>query len=193
MTAWTLLFWAWRIAWAPFVGLLLARNWRQRLTRAISFPGQRQTASFVSTVTLPAFQGVYEELHAQGAEVTLAESVVEDLQIPYLDLLVAMGDERGFKHQIYPVQLDIPAHAVRSASTQRKYYRMEVFSLEGSHGDELMGYGKEQVIADVLDRYKTHLDFPYLDRAQPGNTALPHDQRTKNNWAADHNLEKVKN
>jgi hypothetical protein len=99
------------VALALFVGLFLARNWHQRLTRAISFPGQRQTGSFVSTVTLPALQGVYETLHPQGAEVALPEAVVEDLPIPRLDLLVTMGDERGFTNEIHPVNSTSPPMA----------------------------------------------------------------------------------
>ena len=168
-----------------------ARNWRQRLARAMSYPGQRQAQRFVSTVALPALQEVEAELRIQGAEVTLSEGVVEGLQISHLDLLVSMGDERGFKYQIYPVQLDIPTYAVRSTSEQGKYYRMEVFSLEGSHEYDLMGYSKEQVIADVLDHYETHLDFLHLNRTEPGNTALPKDQTAKANWEADYDSEDV--
>ena len=169
------------------------RNWRQRLTRAMSYPGQRQTERFVSTVALPALQEVHAELLAQGAEVTLTEGVVEELRIPHLDLNVAMGDERGFKYQIYPVQLDMPTYAVRSGSEQGKYYRVEVFSLEGSHGYDLMGYSKEQVIADVLDHYETHIDFLHLNRTEPGNTALPDGLAAKDNWEADFDSTQVKN
>ncbi|MDJ0338526.1 choline BCCT transporter BetT [Cryobacterium sp. PH31-O1] len=168
------------------------RNWRQRLSRAMSYPGQRQAEHFVSTVALPALREVHEELRAQGAEVTLTEGVVDGLQIPHLDLLVSMGDEREFKYQIYPVQLDIPTYAVRTESERGKYYRMEVFSLEGSHGYDLSGYSKEQVITDVLDHYETHLDFLHLNRTEPGNTALPDDQMSKDNWEADYDSEDVK-
>ena len=42
---------------------------------------------------------------------------------------------------------------------------MEVFALEGSHGYDLMGYTKEQVITDVLDHYERHLQFLHLNRA----------------------------
>ena len=169
-----------------------ARNWRQRLTRAMSYPGPRQAERFVSSVALPALQEVRDELVTQGAEVTLSQGVVDGLQIPHLDLNVSMGDERGFKYQIYPVQFDTPTYAVRSASASGKYYRMEVFSLEGSHGYDLMGYSKEQVITDVLDHYETHLDFLHLNRAEPGNTALAEDQVAKDNWEADFESDEVK-
>ncbi|WP_104199908.1 choline BCCT transporter BetT [Cryobacterium sp. Y29] len=169
-----------------------ARNWRQRLSRAMSYPGPRQAERFLSGVALPALQEVRDELVTQGAEVTLSKGVVDGLQLPHLDLNVSMGDERGFKYQIYPVQLDTPTYAVRAASASGKYYRMEVFSLEGSHGYDLMGYSKEQVITDVLDHYETHLDFLHLNRAEPGNTALAEDQVAKDNWEADFESDEVK-
>ena len=169
-----------------------ARNWRQRLSRAMSYPGPRQAERFLSGVALPALQEVRDELVTQGAEVTLSQGVVDGLQLPNLDLNVSMGDERGFKYQIYPVQLDTPTYAVRAASASGKYYRMEVFSLEGSHGYDLMGYSKEQVITDVLDHYETHLDFLHLNRAEPGNTALAEDQVAKDNWEADFESDEVK-
>ena len=62
---------------------------------------------------------------------------------------------------------------------------MEVFSLEGSHGYDLMGYTKEQVITDVLDHYEQHLEFLHLNRAAPGNTVLVEDQVAKDNWESD--------
>jgi len=81
---------------------------------------------------------------------------------------------------------------VRSASSASKYYRMEVFSLEGSHGYDLMGYSKEQVLTDVLDHYETHLDFLHLNRAEPGNTTFADDQVAKDNWEADFDIDEVK-
>jgi len=167
-------------------------NWRRRLSRAMSFPGQRQAERFVAQVAQPALQEVHDELVAQGADVTLSQGLVDGLQIPHLDLLVSMGDERGFKYQIYPVQFDTPTYAVRAASAGAKYYRMEVFSLEGSHGYDLMGYSKEQVITDVLDHYETHLDFLHLNREAPGgNTLVADDHLAKDNWEADFESDEV--
>ena len=59
---------------------------------------------------------------------------------------------------------------------------MEVFSLEGSHGYDLMGYTKEQVITDVLDHYEQHLEFLTLTVQRRENTVLVEDQVGKDNW-----------
>ena len=161
------------------------RSWRQRLTRAMSYPGRRQTTRFMETVAVPALREVSEELKTQGAETVLSVSTVESCGIDSIDLQLAMGEERPFKYQIYPVQYWTPSYATRRADPDDHYYLMEVFSLEGSHGYDLMGYTKEQVITDVLDHYEQHLEFLHLNRAAPGNTVLVEDQVAKDNWESD--------
>jgi len=165
------------------------RTWRQRLSRAMSYPGRKQTTRFAETVAIPALQEVEEELREQGAQTTLAISTVEACGIPSIDLQLAMGEERAFKYQIYPVQYETPSYATRRADPDDHYYRMEVFSLEGSHGYDLMGYTKEQVITDVLDHYEQHLEFLHLNRAAPGVTLLVEDQVAKDNWESDFDMQ----
>ncbi len=169
------------------------RNWRQRLNRAMTYPGPTQANHFVDTVALPALREVYDELRAQGADATLTTATVEPCGIRSVDLHVGLGDERPFKYQIYPVQYGTPSYAAGNAATDAvtkgKYYRMEVFSLEGSHSYDLAGYTREQVITDVLDHYETHLEFLHLNRETPGNTAITEDQAGKDNWESDFSLQ----
>ncbi|WP_104160251.1 choline BCCT transporter BetT [Arthrobacter sp. ZGTC212] len=160
------------------------RSWRQRLSRVMTYPGPRQAERFIQAVARPALQEVHDELKERGADVVLCESEAAPHGIHHLDLQVGMAEERVFKYQIYPVQYDTPSFAT-NASTDSKYFRMEVFSLEGSHGYDLMGYTKEQVITDVLDHYETHLEFLHLNREVPGNTSITEDQVPKDNWEAD--------
>ncbi|MCC3278207.1 BCCT family transporter [Arthrobacter sp. zg-Y40] len=159
-------------------------SWRQRLSRVMTYPGPRQAERFLQTVARPALQEVHDELKARGADVVLCEGEVAPYGIHHLDLQVGMAQERGFKYQIYPVRCDTPSYA-HNASAETKYFRMEVFSLEGSHGYDLMGYSKEQVITDVLDHYETHLEFLHLNREVPGNTSIAEDQVPKDNWETD--------
>lgn len=159
--------------------------WRQRLNRAMTYPGPKQANRFVDTVALPALQEVYDELKAQDANVSLTTGMVGTCGIRHIDLLVRLCDERPFKYQIYPVQYATPPYAPGNAGLEAKYYRMEVFSLEGSHSYDLAGYSKEQVITDVLDHYETHLEFLHLNRALPGTTAVTEEQAAKDNWESD--------
>lgn len=148
------------------------RNWRQRLSRAMSYPGARQASRFSDSIAAPAQQEVRDELEAQGAEVTLTHGPLDGQSVDSTELLVSMGEERGFQYRISPVQYDTHTFVVKSTSAGDRYYRMEVFSLEGSRGYDLLDYTKEQVIADVLDHYETHLEFLHLNREEPGNTAV---------------------
>jgi choline/glycine/proline betaine transport protein len=42
--------------------------------------------------------------------------------------------------------------------------------MEGTQGNDLMDYSKEQVIGDILDQYEKHLNFVHIHREAPGNT-----------------------
>ena len=136
------------------------RSWKQRLARSMTYPGLKAARRYLDEVARTALDEVAEEFRSRGADVEVTVEPVPNLQLPSLDLLVATGDERPFKYQVYPVQLPVPRYA-RSAPGHDVYYRIEVFSQEGSHGYDLMGLTKEQVIGDILDQYEAHLG--YLD------------------------------
>ncbi len=45
--------------------------------------------------------------------------------------------------------------------------------LEGSQGNDLMDYSKEQVITDILaDQYERHLNFIHSTCTAPGNSVM---------------------
>lgn len=147
----------------------VARNWRQRLSRSMSYPGKKQTLKEIEQVYRPAMQEVATELNVQGADVTFNEGVAEDSGLPHLDLHVSMGDEQNFDYQLWPTQFSSPSFAVRGKRADERYFRMEVYLLEGTQGYDLMGYSKEQVINDILDQYERHMHFLHLNREAPGN------------------------
>ncbi|WP_106477629.1 choline BCCT transporter BetT [Phytohalomonas tamaricis] len=146
------------------------RSWHQRLSRAMSFPGQKQTQRFLEQVGKPAMQEVCQELTQQGVQVTVVEGEPGD---GHLELNVALGDEQNFTYQIWPRRFATPSFAIRAQKSQSHYYRLEVYLLEGSQGYDLLGYSKEQVIEDILDQYERHLQFLHVSREAPGNTTMP--------------------
>ncbi|CAN02008.1 choline BCCT transporter BetT [Clavibacter michiganensis] len=149
------------------------RSWRQRLARSMTYPDRDRAQRFAQDVALPALTEVHDELIVQGAVVRLVEGEHSEHGIRELDLEVSMGEERDFRYAIRPVRYDIPTYAPHAAAgSEEHYYRMEVFSLEGSRGYDVLDYTREQVIADVLDHYETHLEFLHLNRDDPGNTVV---------------------
>lgn len=152
------------------------RKWRQRLARSMSYPGSRQTRRTLDDVCRPAMNDVCEELRKQGATVELSEEPISDEEnaLPHLDLNVSMAEEQDFTYQIWPREFKAPSFAVRSQKTGARYFRLEVFLLEGTQGYDIMGYSREQVIGDILDQYERHLHFLHMSREAPGSTpAVP--------------------
>ncbi|WP_225085058.1 choline transporter [Pectobacterium colocasium] len=146
-------------------------NWKQRISRVMNFPGTTHTQKMLDNVCKAAMEDVARELRLRGASVEVSElPPVEDERLNHLELLVDLGDEQNFLYQIWPQRYSVPAFTYRARSGKSDYYRLETFLLEGSQGNDLMDYSKEQVINDILDQYERHLNFLHLNREAPGNT-----------------------
>ena len=155
---------------APYIPASNDRlSWKKRLSRLMNYPGTRYTQQMMETVIYPAMQDVAKELELRGARVTL-ESVPaeEDKPLGHLDLRVHLGEEQNFVYQVWPQQYSVPGFTYRARSGKSHYFRLETFLLEGSQGNDLMDYNKEQVIIDILDQYERHLNFIHLHREAPG-------------------------
>ncbi|MBN3051408.1 choline transporter [Pectobacterium brasiliense] len=146
-------------------------NWKQRLSRVMNFPGATHTQKMLDNVCKAAMEDVARELRLRGASVAVNDlPPVEDERLNHLELLVDLGDEQNFLYQIWPQRYSVPAFTYRARSGKSDYYRLETFLLEGSQGNDLMDYSKEQVINDILNQYERHLNFLHLNREAPGNT-----------------------
>lgn len=44
------------------------------------------------------------------------------------------------------------------------YFRADVYLLEGGQDYDIMGWSKEDVIADILDQYETYLHYLHMIR-----------------------------
>ena len=155
------------------LGLQDRLSWKKRLSRLMNYPGTRYTKQMMETVCYPAMEEVAQELRLRGAYVELKSLPPEEgQQLGHLDLLVHMGEEQNFVYQIWPQQYSVPGFTYRARSGKSTYYRLETFLLEGSQGNDLMDYSKEQVITDILDQYERHLNFIHLHREAPGHSVM---------------------
>ncbi|KOC91926.1 choline transporter [Winslowiella iniecta] len=145
-------------------------SWKKRLSRLMNYPGTRYTQQMMETVMLPAMQDVAKELELRGGRVTLENlPPADDENLGHLELRVNLGEEQDFVYQVWPQQYSVPGFTYRARSGKSTYYRLETFLLEGSQGNDLMDYSKDQVIIDILDQYERHLNFIHLHREAPGN------------------------
>ncbi|HGN1705304.1 TPA: choline transporter [Providencia rettgeri] len=146
-------------------------NWKQRLGRVMNFPGTTYTQRMLDLVCIPAMQEVAKELLLRGAKVEFKTlPAIADERLDHLELTVDLGEEQSFIYQVWPQRYSVPGFTYRARSGKSHYYRLETFLWEGSQGNDLMDYTKEQVISDILDQYEKHLNFIHLSREAPGAT-----------------------
>ncbi len=150
--------------------------WRRRLRRRMSFPSATDTERYLETVAAPAIEEVAEELTGLGLDVSCHRGTHPDYPISFVDLVVTFPGQDEFKYEAYPVACQVPNFAVNLNVDEDTYFTLEIFSATGSRGHDILGYTKEQVIADVLDAYDAHLEYMSLtgDRGTPtGDTQVP--------------------
>lgn len=83
--AWTLFFWAWWVAWAPFVGLFLARISRGRTLR--QFVVGTLTIPFVFVLLWMSFFGNSAIERVRGGDAAFGAAAVDEPQRGFYDLL----------------------------------------------------------------------------------------------------------
>ena len=135
----------------------------------MSFPSAAETQAYVENTAAPAIGEVADELRELGLDVTLTRESHPEYPIDFVDLLVKFPGQDDFKYQAYPVPGQVPNFAVNLNVDHDVYFTLEIFSATGSRGHNILGYSKEQVIADVLDAYDTHVEYMSLtgDRGTP--------------------------
>ncbi|MGX9607975.1 choline transporter [Acinetobacter sp. T63] len=158
---------------APVVGNVDIFNWKKRLSRVMLHANLSQTQQMLEEVCKPAMQAVATEFINKGIQVDLAEKALDDEpELSHLDLTIQLDEEENFVYQIWPIRYDTPNFSSRGKRTKKYYYRLETYLFEGSQGNDLVGYSKEQVINDILDKYERHLMFLHINRISPGKRPL---------------------
>ncbi|MFV5524078.1 choline transporter [Acinetobacter variabilis] len=158
---------------APVVGNVDIFNWKKRLSRVMLHPSLSQTRAMLDEVCKPAIEAVATELTDKGIQVNIQEKPLEEEpELYHLDLTIQLDEEENFVYQIWPVRYATPNFSSRGKRTRRYYYRLESYLFEGSQGNDLVGYSKEQVINDILDKYERHMMYLHINRISPGKRPL---------------------
>src|SRR5699024_2488850 len=141
-----------------------------RLRRRMSFATPTQARTFINDVATPAVEVVAAELKRLGADVDCHRGEHPDYPIPYVDLVVHFPNNQDeFKYQPYPVAYNVPNYAANLAAVEEVFFKVEIFTLTGSQGQDIMGYTKDQVISDILDAYDAHMMYMSMigDKGSP--------------------------
>ncbi|MDX1804525.1 MAG: choline BCCT transporter BetT [Alcanivorax sp.] len=139
-------------------------SWKSRLKNMVHFPIRARVLEFMEVTVKPALEEVAEELRTHGMQVDVNHR--DDRS--YLE--VSHDNEIDFRYGVRVRGYARPSITIRQLDYAKKhadkdtYYRAEVFLSEGGQDYDLMGYTREQVIADVLDQYEKHMHFLHMLR-----------------------------
>lgn len=154
---------------APVVGNVDIFNWKKRLSRVMLYPTKAQTLDMLENVCVTAMQAVTQEMIDKGIHAEYTKKDIDDeTELYHLDLTLYLEDEENFVYQIWPIRYDTPNFSSRGKRTKKYYYRLESYLFEGSQGNDLVGFNKEQVINDILDKYERHMTYLHINRISPG-------------------------
>jgi choline/glycine/proline betaine transport protein len=66
-----------------------------------------------------------------------------------------------------------------------RVFRLEVFSAAGSQGYDVYGFSAQQLIADVLTRFESHLEFVRIASGDGGTLPTEGSAAETPDWQAD--------
>ncbi|GAA1560154.1 MULTISPECIES: choline BCCT transporter BetT [Brevibacterium] len=140
--------------------------WQRQLSRVLSFPSGNKARDFEREVLTPTLEEVAAELTERGVTARCGRVDTEGQFVDDGELIQLEVDGEGqypFRYQIWPHKVSVPSFGGHVPRGTEDYYRMEVY-LDGGAGQgyDIMGYSKEQLIDDVLDKYGRHVEFLQL-------------------------------
>ncbi|MDX1301293.1 BCCT family transporter [Photobacterium sp.] len=128
-------------------------NWQSRLFALLNYPRINEANSFIQRVAVPALTELAQQMDKEGltTQVAVKENGVR--------LTINKSDVENFSYGIRLRRFAVPTYADEK---HEEYYRAEVYLLQGGQQYDVLGYSKEQIIADALTQYERHLHFIYL-------------------------------
>ncbi|MCO5732517.1 BCCT family transporter [Rhizobium sp. SSA_523] len=140
---------------APAAGL----TWQRRLSLILNAPTEADVQRFLADTVTPALKDVAQELERRGRRATVAH----DPQEHTVSLTVPAEGVRDFVYGVQPARFRLPAFSALEATRQEHRSEARTYFSDGSRGYDVMGMGRDQIIADVLvqfDRYLQVVQMP---------------------------------
>jgi len=137
-------------------------GWQRRLRNLAIRPRRAHVTRFIAEVVRPACEEVATELRKQGHDVQVLER--EDGRVA---LVLAHPGEGHFLYEVRPRAFTSASFVVQDdddGGEGRKYFRAEVHLREGGQDYDVMGWTRDDVIADILDQYERHLYYLHVVR-----------------------------
>ncbi|WP_413112402.1 BCCT family transporter [Thaumasiovibrio sp. DFM-14] len=133
-------------------------SWQSRISDLVSRPDLDKATSFITATVQPALIELADEMQANGLNARIEK--ISDLRVR---MVVSKDEVEDFAYGIRLQEFAMPSYASEEESdAQNAYYRAEVYLLQGGQQYDVLGYTKEQIIADALSQYERHLHFLHL-------------------------------
>ncbi|ABS62044.1 choline/carnitine/betaine transporter [Parvibaculum lavamentivorans DS-1] len=137
--------------------------WKQRLGTLLHQPTRERASAFMRDVVGPALNEVAVEIRHRGLEVDVTATERKT------QLSVGHGASDDFLYGVALRSVPVPSFAITALEGEREgpdhTWRAEVALREGGQRYDILGYTKEQVIADLLGQYERHMHYLNLHRA----------------------------
>ena len=135
-------------------------SWKARLARAVNFVDVEAATAYLDSVVRPALTEVAHELEDRGVrtEVTQGVGDGEDDGLTWVELRTREGDD-PFVYRVQVHESPVPTYGGRMIGDRDQYARLEVHTVDGGQGYDVMGFSANQVNHDCLNQYEGHLEF----------------------------------
>ena len=126
-------------------------TWKERLQSLVMHPRKNEVFNFIKNVVAPALEELAKEMDSLGMN-----SFIERVNIESIILKVEKDEAEDFYYEIRVRKYEVPEYAITS---NKDFYRVEVFLLNGGQDYDVFGYTKQQIIADALTQYEKHIHY----------------------------------
>lgn len=137
--------------------------WKQRLGTLLHQPTRERALVFMRDIVAPALNDVAAEIRGRGLDADVSVSPDE------VRLTVGHGAGDDFLYGVALRSVPVPSFAVTALEGEREgpdhTWRAEAALREGGQRYDIMGYTREQVIADLLGQYERHMHYLNLHMA----------------------------
>jgi choline/glycine/proline betaine transport protein len=130
-------------------------TWQARLASILDEPTRAEVTQFIDRIVQPALAEVCTELSRRGADVSVSRDDDEGVA-----LTVVAAGTRNFVYRVQPVQqlamAFSAADATRPEAKRPQVWLARTSFSDGSRGYDIMGFTREDVLADVLAQFERY-------------------------------------
>ncbi|QIL89744.1 BCCT family transporter [Microbulbifer sp. SH-1] len=159
-----------RDAQSAVIAPISARNpvsWQRRLKNLLRLPSLVEVHDYIRDTGEPALREFASELEKNGSSARVSRGSNH-----YVYLEVFHGEEVDFLYGLHPKAHLKPDAAPRDEELDdtvddgdpEKYFRAEVYLMEGGQDYDVMGWTRDQLLTDILAQYERHLQFLHTVR-----------------------------